>query len=48
MTIKKSLFIATIFLFPGAALADDNEEEPRVVYKERTEFLIEKEHSLIP
>jgi len=38
MTIKKSLFIATVFLSPGTALADDNEEEPRVVYKEKTEI----------
>ena len=38
MTIKKSLFITTILISSGAAFADDNKEEPKVVYKEKTEI----------
>jgi len=38
MTIKKSLFITTILISSAAAFADDNKEEPRVVYKEKTEI----------
>tara|TARA_R110000824_G_scaffold400759_2_gene609254 strand:- start:966 stop:1232 length:267 start_codon:yes stop_codon:yes gene_type:complete len=35
---KHQMLLLTLLITPGLALADDKEEEPKVVYKERTEI----------